>query len=165
MTAQVRSAAPSFDLPALHGDQVTRVNSADLAGKWVVLAWYPKDATAICGSELPVFDAMGAALETRGAVLVAASTQGIGSKQEWVAGELGTLGVPLMADEGGSVADAYGVLLDNGLSLRATFIVDPDGVLRWASINDLPIGRSSDEILRTLDALQSGGACVVNWTK
>ncbi len=165
MSAQVRSAAPSFDLPALQAGAVTRINSDDLGGKWVVLAWYPKDATAICGSELPVFDAMGAELDTRGAVLVAASTQGIESKQEWVAGELGSLGIPLMADEGGSVAEAYGILLDNGLSLRATFIIDPDGVLRWASINDLPIGRNSDEILRTLDALQSGGACVVNWTR
>jgi len=165
MALQVRSPAPDFNLPAVLGTDTTQVALSDYAGRWVVLAWYPKDETAVCGSELPVFDAMTADLAERNAVLVAASTQGIQSKLDWVKGDLGTLGIPLMADEGGAVADAYGILLDFGLSLRATYIIDPEGILRWASVNDLPVGRSSDEILRTLDALQMGEACLVNWHK
>lgn len=165
MAPQVRSPAPDFNLPAVLGTETTQVALSDYAGKWVVFAWYPKDETAVCGSELPVFDWMSGDLAERNAVMIAASTQGIQSKLDWVNGDLGALGIPLLADEGGKVADAYGILLDFGLSLRATFIIDPEGILRWASINDLPVGRSSSEILRTLDALQMGEACLVNWSK
>ena len=165
MAAQVRSPAPDFNLPAVAHGEVTQVHLSGYRGKWIVLAWYPKDNTPVCGSELPAFDAMTGALKERNALLVAASTQDTDSKQEWVNGDLGQLGIALMADVGGKVADAYGVLLENGLSLRATFLIDPEGVLRWASINDLPIGRNTDEILRTLDALQLGSACLVNWKR
>ena len=162
---QVRSAAPSFSLPALVGTEVQTVSLSDYAGKWVVLAWYPKDQTAVCQSELQQFSTLDGDLTARNAVLLGASTQGLDTKKAWVADELGEINVPLLADEGGAVAKSYGILLDLGISLRSTFIIDPEGVLRWCCDHDLPIGRSSDEILRVLDALQSGGACLVNWRK
>jgi peroxiredoxin (alkyl hydroperoxide reductase subunit C) len=165
MSVQVRSAAPAFSLPALLGNEETTVSLADYKGKWVVFAWYPKDDTAVCASELPVFSSMGADLASRDAVLIAASTQDVDSKKAWVEGSLGTQTVPLAADFGGKVARDYGILLDIGLSLRATFIIDPEGIVRWQCVHDLPIGRSSAEILRVLDALQSGGACLVDWNK
>jgi len=165
MSLQVRSPAPDFSLPALLGKEETTVSLSDLKGKWVVFAWYPKDDTEVCGSELPVFSALKDQLDERNTVLVAASTQDVDSKKAWVDGGLGELSIPLAADVGGKVADDYGILLDFGLSLRATFIIDDEGILRWQCVHDLPIGRSSDEIVRVLDALQTGGACLVNWNR
>lgn len=165
MSLQVRSQAPDFTLPALLGNEETSISLSEHKGKWVVFAWYPKDDTAVCLSELPVFSSLKSDLEARDAVLLAASTQDIDSKKAWVAGDLGSLDIPLGADVGGKVAADYGILLDMGLSLRATFIIDPEGILRWQCVHDLPIGRNSGEIVRVLDALQTGGACLVDWNK
>lgn len=160
---QVQSPAPVFDLPALlHGKEI-RVSSESLRGRWVVLAWYPKDDTVVCGSELPAFSAMKPELDARDATLIALSTQDLASKRAWVAkGTLGDLDIALAADDG-KLAEAYGIRLSFGLALRATFLIDPEGILRWQCVHDLPIGRNTDEILRVLDALQVGSACLVNW--
>jgi peroxiredoxin (alkyl hydroperoxide reductase subunit C) len=165
MAAQVRSPAPEFALDGVLGDSVSRYELASYKGKWVILAFYPKDMTAVCGSELPVFSSLAGELEKRGAVLLAASTQDVDSKKKWIAEGLGNLQIPLLADVGGKVADAYGVYLADGLSLRATFIINPEGVLRWISVHDRQIGRSTEEIVRVLDALQTGTTCAVNWQK
>lgn len=164
--AQVTAPAPAFTLPAVVGDAVQDVNLSDYAGKWVVFAWYPKDQTGVCQSELLAFNKLSDELSARNAVLVAASTQGLDSKKEWVANELAGLTVPLMSDLGGKVAKDYGVFVEGpGISLRSTFIIDPEGVVKSRSDNFFIIGRNTDEILRQLDALQSGGACMVNWHK
>jgi peroxiredoxin 2/4 len=164
--AQVASPAPSFTLPAVVGGNVQDVSLSDYAGKWVVFCWYPKDQTGVCQSELQVFDTLTDDLASRGAVLIAASTQGLDSKKEWLQAELEGNSVPLMADVGGAVAKDYGVFVEGpGISLRSTFIIDPEGTVKWRSDNFFIIGRNTDEILRQLDALQSGGACLVNWSK
>jgi peroxiredoxin (alkyl hydroperoxide reductase subunit C) len=162
----VASPAPAFTLPALVSGAVRDVSLSDHKGKWVVFAWYPKDQTAVCQSELVEFDALHGELESRDAVLLAASCQGIDTKKAWVEGELGSTDVPLLADVGGKVASDYGVFVAGaGISLRSTFIIDPEGVVKWHTDNFFNIGRSTDEILRMLDALQSGGICLVNWHK
>ncbi|NUN16399.1 MAG: peroxiredoxin [Myxococcales bacterium] len=90
------------------------------------------------------------------------NNQDVDSHRRW-ADELGGVRFPMGADESGEVSRAYGVLLDDGLVIRGTWIIDPEGRVKWAQQNWRPIGRDVDGILRELRALQSGGACMVNW--
>ena len=104
----------------------------------------------------------------REAVVLAASTDSVHSHLGWVKADqrLANLKYPILADMTKSISRDYGVLLeDAGIALRGTFIIDPNGVLRWAQYNDLDTGRNIDEIIRVLDALQTGKLCPCDWKK
>jgi peroxiredoxin (alkyl hydroperoxide reductase subunit C) len=164
MRTWVGSFAPAFSAAAWIGGETHRLQLSDFIGKWVVLYFYPKDDTSVCASENDAFRSSWAEFERLGVQLLAASTDSIDDHRKWCDAGLGALPFPMIADSSKVMARDFGVLHeDTGLALPATFIIDPDGVTRYACVHDLPVGRSTDEILRTLQALQSGRPTQCNW--
>lgn len=165
---QVGSNAPLFSSPALVGREFKTVSLSDYldAGKWVVLFFYPKDFTFVCPTEIVAFNDKLGEFEDRDAVVIGASTDTVNSHLGWVKADdrLANLKYPILGDVTKRVARAYDVLIDDaGIALRGTFIIDPTGRMRWSSIYDLDVGRNIDEVLRTLDALQTTGLCACGW--
>ena len=168
MSVQVSRPAPSFKAQALVGREFQNVALEDYQGKWVLLLFYPMDFTFVCPTELVGLNDKHGDFADRECAVVAASTDTVFSHLGWVKADerLANLKYPILADVTKSIARSYGVLLeDQGIALRGSFLIDPNGVLRWANINDLGTGRSVDEILRVLDALQTDMLCPCNWKK
>jgi len=134
-------------------------------GKWGVVFFYPLDFTFVCPTEIKEFSAKAKAFEDAGAQLVGVSVDSEHSHKAWCEGDLGAINFPLVSDLSKDISIAYDVLHDEGMSLRGTFIIDPDGIIHHATINNLPLGRNVDETLRTLEAAQSGELCPVGWKK
>jgi peroxiredoxin (alkyl hydroperoxide reductase subunit C) len=163
---------PQFDLQAVVStDQdkaFTRINEQSDAGKWKVIFFWPKDFTFVCPTEIAAFGALTRDFAERGAVLLGASTDSEYVHLAWRQShpDLKELPYPMLSDIKRELSAALGILdVEEGVCLRATFIVDPQGKIRFASANDLSVGRSPEEVLRVLDALQSGGLCPVNWKR
>jgi len=154
---------PGFNQPEEHGQSAFEdITEQSFPGKWKVIYFYPKDFTAVCGSELMEFDKLAKAFSDHNAVLLGGSTDNEFSKLGWrrEAPELDKLRHYSFADETGSLVDQLGVRdKQAGVALRATFIVDADNVIQHASVNTLKVGRNPDEILRILDALQTDAFC------
>jgi alkyl hydroperoxide reductase subunit AhpC len=164
MVPLLGSPAPEFVARALVGDEERQISLTDYSGKWVVLYFYPKDDTAVCESEHLVFRSDIAEFERLDAQILAASVDSVADHRAWRDRELGPLPFPWIGDETKALARSYGVLHeDTGLALRGTFIINPDGVLKFISVHDLAIGRNTHEILRTLQALASGKPTQCNW--
>jgi alkyl hydroperoxide reductase subunit AhpC len=129
-------------------------------GKWLVLFFYPLDFTFVCPTEIRAFSDRFSEFEALGASVVAASVDSEFAHLAWTqqdkkAGGLGPMKIPILADITKRISRDYGVLLeDQGVALRGLFIIDPEGILRQITINDLPVGRSVDETLRLLQAFQ-----------
>lgn len=161
---KVGSKVENFSSRALVGDTIKNLRLSDYAGRWVVLYFHTKDDTAVCASENAAFRDHAPEFEELGAQLIAASVDSIESHKQWRDNGLGILPFPWIADEAKELARQMGALHeDTGLALRASYIIDPDGVLRFAYVADLPTGRSIHEILRTLQALQTGKPTACNW--
>src|SRR3989338_155654 len=162
---QVGQKAPDFAAQALLPDGSFKdVKLSDYKGKWVVLFFYPLDFTFVCPTEITAFRDRLKEFEKLNAVVIGASVDSVYSHQAWIKQQLGELGYPLASDISKEVSRRYGILLEEkGISLRGTFIVDPDGNLRWYLVNDLGIGRNVEEVLRVLTALQTGELCQANW--
>jgi peroxiredoxin (alkyl hydroperoxide reductase subunit C) len=166
MSVQVARPAPSFKTQALVGREFKTVSLEDYRGKWVLLMFYPMDFTFVCPTELVGLNDKFGDFQDRDCVVLGASTDTVYSHLGWVNADqrLANLKYPILADVTKSIARSYGVLLeDQGIALRGTFLIDPNGVLRWANVNDLSAGRSVDEMLRVLDALQTDKLCPCNW--
>ncbi|MCG3179295.1 MAG: Alkyl hydroperoxide reductase C [Phycisphaerae bacterium] len=169
-TAKVGQAAPQFDMPAVvDGRLDARARLKDLKGKWVVLYFYPLDFTFVCPTEITGLDNRINEFQELNAVVIGCSTDSVHSHNAWMQkspkeGGIGKLVHPLASDLTGKVCRDYGVYLDDqGIALRGLFIIDPDGVLQYGVVHALNVGRSVDETLRVLQALQSGGLCPINW--
>jgi peroxiredoxin (alkyl hydroperoxide reductase subunit C) len=137
-------------------------------GRWQVIFFWPKDFTFVCPTEIAAFGALARDFAERGAVLLGASTDSEYVHLAWRQShpDLKELPYPMLSDIKRELSAALGILdAAEGVCLRATFIVDPQGTIRFASANDLSVGRSPEEVLRVLDALQSGGLCPVNWKR
>jgi peroxiredoxin (alkyl hydroperoxide reductase subunit C) len=141
-------------------------------GKYVVLFFYPLDFTFVCPSEIIAFDAALEKFQRKNTQVIGVSVDSHFTHLAWKntprkEGGIGPIRYPLVADLTKSIAEDYGVLLEGGVALRGLFLIDKEGKVRHALINDLPIGRSVDEALRTLDALQfheqHGDVCPANW--
>lgn len=163
------SKAPAFDVPACvsieKGKEFKNVSSKELEGKWVVFYTYPKDFTFVCPTEIVEFDKKVKDFADRGAVVLGGSTDNEFSHLAWRQqhADLKNIKHPLLFVAPG-MAQGFGLLQPAaGVALRATFIIDPQGVVRFASANDLSVGRNVDEVLRTLDALQTDELCPCNW--
>jgi peroxiredoxin (alkyl hydroperoxide reductase subunit C) len=163
---------PKFDLQAvvaLAQDQAfTRITDASDAGKWKVIFFWPKDFTFVCPTEIAAFGKLNREFNDRDAVVYGASTDSEFVHLAWRRQhpDLKDLPFPMLADIKRDLATAFGILdKREGVALRATFIVDPEGIIRFASVHDLSVGRNVDEVLRTLDALQSDELCPCNWQK
>jgi alkyl hydroperoxide reductase subunit AhpC len=162
---------PQFKTPACVGldstDGLGVVSSSDYTGKWLVLYTYPKDFTFVCPTEIVEFDRNLAAFADRGAAVLGASTDNEHSHLAWRRShpELENLRHPLLFLSPRLAAD-LGVLHPTaGVALRSTIIRDPEGIVRFVSANDLSVGRSVEEVLRVLDALQTGGLCPASWRR
>jgi peroxiredoxin (alkyl hydroperoxide reductase subunit C) len=169
--AMVGQPAPDFEMASTKNleklDQ--NVKLADYKGKWVVLLFYPLDFTFVCPTELTTFSDRYEDFEGIGADIIGVSTDSVFSHRAWLQtprdkGGVEGLKYPLAADSTKKVASDYGVLIeDKGIALRGLFVIDPEGILRYKVIHDLNIGRSAEETLRVIQALQTGGLCQAEW--
>jgi len=159
-----------FDLQATvgadQGREFARVTGRDYPGKWLVLFSWPMDFTFICPTEIAEFGKRTRDFAEREVQVLGMSTDTHYVHLAWRRAhpDLQDLPFPMLADTKRELSSALGILhRDEGVPLRATFIVDPEGVIRFASVNDLSVGRNVDEVLRVLDALQTEELTPCNW--
>jgi len=170
--ACVGSRAIDFDLPCTaRPDGKTTISLNDYRDRWLVLLFYPRDFSMVCPTELTALSVQYEEFLRRDCDILGVSTDPVASHEQWIStprsqGGLGGLAFPLASDEDGSVCQAYGVYLPRqNMALRGLFIVDPNGVLQYEVVHNLSVGRRSDEVLRVLDGLQTGGLCPENWAR
>jgi alkyl hydroperoxide reductase subunit AhpC len=161
---------PRFDLTAAvsieKGREFQQITNDTHAGKWQVVFFWPLDFTFVCPTEIAEFGKRNKDFLARDAQLLGASTDSHFVHAAWRRDhkDLRDLPFPMLADIKRELTSALGILhKQDGVALRATFIVDPTGTIRWVSVNDLSVGRNVDEVLRTLDALQTDELCPCNW--
>jgi alkyl hydroperoxide reductase subunit AhpC len=140
-----------------------KISLADYAGRWLVLFFYPRDFTFICPTELKEFASLQHEFDACSCAILAASTDSAESHAAWFARDLMQVEYPVLADTKHAVSTAYNVLDTDGASQRGTFIIDPEGMLRWFMVSDGSVGRSVKETVRALKALQTGNLCPVQW--
>lgn len=164
LPAMVGMPAPSFDVEVCKGNgEFSRAHLDNYKGKWLVLFFYPLDFTFICPTEITGFSTRYSEFEALNAEVLGGSTDSVHSHKAWLK-DLGELKFDLFADMTHEMSFDYGVLVpEEGVALRGTFIIDPEGILRYSVYHDLSIGRSLDETLRVLKALQTGELCPVGW--
>lgn len=136
--------------------------------RWTVMFWWPKDFTFVCPTEIAEFNKNYSEFRDRDTTLIGASTDSEFVHAAWRRDheDLRGLKFPMLADTSKSLAEELGILESNEkVAYRATFIIDPQGVVRWVSIYDLNVGRNVAEVLRVLDALQTDELCPCNWKK
>jgi alkyl hydroperoxide reductase subunit AhpC len=138
---------------------------AHYRGSWVVLFFDPRDFTFVCPTELRDFAELHDEFAAADAVVLAASTDSYFGHRAWFEAEpmLAAVAYPLVADTSHRLAQAFGVLLGDGCAQRATFVIDPDGIVRAITVTDLNVGRSAHETLRIGRALQTGELCAAGW--
>lgn len=144
------------------------VDNQTYKGKWLVVFFYPKDFTFVCPTEIAAFGDLVEEFEDRDAQVLGGSTDSEFVHWAWRKHqeELKDLPFPLLADVKRELTSALGILdKAEGVAQRATFIIDPDGIIRHVSVNDLNVGRNPKETLRVLDALQTDELCPCNWSK
>ena len=165
MSIQVGQKAPDFKLQALVNGEFHHVSLSDYSGRWVVLFFYPLDFTFVCPTEITEFAEQKAEFEKHGAAVLGCSTDSVHSHLAWSKTDaIKKLNYPLLSDQKHEVSRDYGVLMeDKGFSLRGSFIIDPDGVLRYQLVHDNSVGRSAVELLRVLQALKTGELCQASW--
>ncbi len=163
MSIKIGQNAPEFTLQGVVGDKFKDVCLDEFKGKWVVLFFYPLDFTFICPTEITEFSKRDSEFKALNAQVLGVSIDSVFSHKAWLK-EIGNLNYPLLSDITKEVSRKYGVLLEEkGIALRGTFIIDPEGKLRYQLVHDLGIGRSIEEVLRVLRALQTGELCPVEW--
>lgn len=176
MTTLVTRQAPDFTATAVTpDDRIDTEFSLDrLRGRYVVLFFYPLDFTFVCPSEILAFNAALEEFENRDCEVVGVSVDSEYSHLAWKKtpldqGGIGPIGFPLVSDLSKNIARSYGVLFRDEVALRGLFLIDREGVVRHAVVNDLPLGRSVKETLRMLDALrfheQRGDVCPADWSE
>lgn len=161
---------PEFNVPAVvsleKGKEFRNIGLTDLKDKWAVVFFWPKDFTFVCPTEIAEFNKELKAFRSREAEVYGVSTDTEYVHLAWRQhhDDLRHLGFPMLADHKKELSEALGVLHPTDkVALRATYIVDPLGIIRWVSVNDLSVGRNVKEVLRTLDALQTDELCPCNW--
>jgi peroxiredoxin (alkyl hydroperoxide reductase subunit C) len=163
---------PSFDLNAVvdidPAKAFERITDASNSGKWKVVFFWPKDFTFVCPTEIAAFGKLNGDFNDRDTVLYGASIDSEFVHLAWRQNhaDLKDLPFPMLADIKRELSNALGILDKNeGVAMRATYIVDPEGIIRFASVTDLNVGRNTQEVLRVLDALQTDELCPCNWQK
>lgn len=161
----IGKSAPNFEnVTAYHKGAFTKVSLSDYAGKWLVFFFYPRDFTFICPTELKGFAKHKEELAKLGAEVLSASTDSEHSHKAWFERDLPQVDYPILADTTQHVSKDYGILDENdGSSQRGLFIIDPEGIVRYVVVSAGSVGRSVKEVIRVLEALQSGELCPVEW--
>lgn len=174
MSVLVGKKAPYFKATAVFKGEFESISLDKYQGQYVVLFFYPLDFTFVCPTELHAFQESLAEFNQRGATVLACSVDSAYTHKAWLATPKekgGIMGVTygLIADVGGKIANAYGILNEEGVAYRGLFLIDPQGIVRHQVVNDLPLGRSVKEALRMLEALQHveqhGEVCPADWQK
>ncbi len=166
-TRLVGRMAPEWEMDGFHNGEFHKHKLTDYRGKWLVMFFYPLDFTFVCPTEIKGFSDHLESFQKLGAEVVGLSVDSKHSHKAWVERDWPKgLNIPLLSDITKEVSDSYGVYLeDEGISLRGTFIIDPEGHIRYMVVSDNNVGRSVKETLRTLEALQSGKLCPIEWEK
>lgn len=170
--AKVGQPAPDFNMPSTKNMETLdeNVKLSDYKGKWLILLFYPLDFTFVCPTELTAFSDRIDELNGIGAEVIGVSTDSVHSHRAWIKTPRDQNGVadmkyPLASDVGGKLSRKFNILVeDSNIALRGLFIINPEGILQYAVVHDLNIGRSVDETLRVLQGLQTGGLCAADWT-
>jgi peroxiredoxin (alkyl hydroperoxide reductase subunit C) len=175
MSVLVNQLAPDFEATAVVDGQFQPVKLSDYRGKYVVLFFYPLDFTFVCPTELHAFGEKLDEFKSRNCELIGVSVDSHFSHFAWLntpkkSGGIEGVAYPLVSDLNKTISRDYDVLLeDAGIALRGLFLIDRDGVVQHQVVNNLPLGRNVDEVIRILDALQfteeHGEVCPANWTK
>jgi len=170
---RVQSPAPFFEGTAVVNNEFQEIKLTDFTGRYLYLFFYPLDFTFVCPTEIIAFSDRIQDFKAINTEVVGVSCDSQFSHLAWIntprkTGGLGELKYPLLSDFSKKISTDYGVLLTNeGIPLRGSFIIDPQGIVRQITINDLPVGRSIDEVLRLIKAFQfvekHGEVCPANW--
>ncbi len=162
---QIGKPAPQFEMEGYCKGQKKKYSLKDFKGKWVLLFFYPLDFTFVCPTELLELSKHAKDFEKINTQILGVSVDSVYSHIAW-SEELGDLHYPLLSDITKQTSSDYNVLLkDKGISLRGAFIIDPDGILKCYMVNDLAIGRNVNELVRLIQAFQTGDLCPVGWKK
>ena len=163
---------PEFDLKSVVSTDpksaFTQISNDSDKGKWKIVFFWPKDFTFVCPTEIAAFGKLNGEFADRDAVVYGVSTDSEFVHLAWRQNheDLKSLPFAMLADIKRELSTSLGMLdVNEGVCLRATFIVDPEGVIRFVSVNDLSVGRNPQEVLRVLDALQTDELCPCNWQK
>ncbi len=167
----INEVIPDFELDYFQGGELRKLSLSDYRGKWLVLLFYPADFTFVCPTELQEAAGLYEEFKKAGAEVVSISTDTAYCHKAWHESSPAISGVnyPMAADPAGKVCRAFGTYIEGeGLSLRGSFIIDPDGVLKSIEINDNSVGRSAGEVLRKLQAAafvreHEGKVCPASW--
>ena len=162
---------PDFTMETVDGQgkEFGKVSLSDYRGKWLVFFFYPLDFTFVCPTEITALSDAAYEFSKLNAEILGVSVDSVHSHKAWINtpkndNGLGQLNFPLASDITKQVANDYGVLIEEeGIALRGLFIIDPEGELKYQVVNHNDVGRSVEETLRVLQALQSGGLCPMNW--
>lgn len=170
---------PDFEFEIFHNEKIEKVRFSSYKGKWLILFFYPANFTFVCPTELEELAANYEGIKKLDAEIMSVSTDTVFAHKMWhdTSPSIKNINFPMAADPSGKLSVAFGTYIDGdaldmvedeGLSLRGTFVVDPDGVLRGMEINDNSIGRSAKELIRKLKAAQfvrkhGGQVCPASW--
>jgi NADH-dependent peroxiredoxin subunit C len=168
---KINGPAPDFEVEVFHNDAVKKVKLSDYLGKWVALVFYPADFTFICPTELGDLADKYPQLQAMNTEVISVSTDTVFVHKAWHNNSetIAKIKFPMVADPTGKMCRDYGTyIVEEGLSLRGTFVIDPEGILKAFELHDNSIGRSSDELIRKIQAAQfvrehGGEVCPVNW--
>jgi alkyl hydroperoxide reductase subunit AhpC len=163
---------PNFNLKAVVGTDLkhafSEVTNATYKGKWLIVFSYPKDFTFVCPTEIKGFGDLNGQFKDRDAQILSLSTDSEFVHLAWKQSheDLRNLPFPMLSDIKRELTQSLGILDEKeGVAQRATFIVDPDGIIRFVYVTDLNVGRNPKEVLRVLDGLQTDELCPCNWEK
>ena len=173
---KINKPAPLFEANAFHNDEIKKVKLEDYKGKWVVLFFYPADFTFICPTEIGDLADHYGKFKELGAEVLSVSTDTEFVHKAWHdhSDMIRKVKFPMVADPTGRICKAYGTYIrqgeDEGRCFRATIVIDPDGIVKTYEIHDNSIGRSTEELIRKVEAAQfvrthGGEVCPVNWKK
>ncbi len=165
---KVGQLAPEFsELQSYHKGEFHKVSLSDYKGKWLVLFFYPRDFTFICPTEIEEFGRLYPEFQKLNCEVLGASTDSEFAHKAWYETDERLKGVeyPIIADTTQELADMYGVLDEDGSAQRGTFVIDPEGTLKFMLVSADSVGRNIQETLRVVEAAQTGEKCPVNWHK
>jgi peroxiredoxin (alkyl hydroperoxide reductase subunit C) len=159
----VGSRAPDFTLQGIYQGRIAEYSLGSYPGKWLALFFYPADFTFICPTEVTGFSKMAQDFRAEDAEVLGVSVDPLETHRAWIE-ELGGVDYPLLSDEAKTMSRAYGVLDEKeGVSLRATFIINPAREVNYFVVSHMNVGRSVEETLRVLKALRTGKLCPAEW--
>jgi NADH-dependent peroxiredoxin subunit C len=167
----INTQVPDFELEAYQNNKIKKLKLSDYKGQWVILIFYPADFTFVCPTELEDAETFYNKVKKLGGEIMSVSTDTAFVHKAWhdTSPAIGKIHYPMLADPTGNVCRMFGTYIDNeGLSLRGTFIIDPDGILKTVEIHDNSIGRSAEEMFRKLEAAKfvrehKGNVCPASW--